>query len=128
MNSLDLLFKPEYASKLKDCGISVVDAPQEVISMALNYLGKSPYSKNRSDLAAAQTILLQRHPSLRYIGTGTQSSDLANGDICIALTYSGDAVLARMMAENAKKPFERDHSAGCLCVGHGNDLPLCRAA
>ncbi|MBC2691521.1 extracellular solute-binding protein [Pseudomonas kielensis] len=109
ISSLDLLFKPEYASKLKDCGVSVIDAPQEVISMALNYLGKSPYSKNRSDLVAAQKLLTLLHPSLRYIGTGTQSSDLANGDLCLALTYSGDAVLARMMAENAKKPFEVDY-------------------
>lgn len=42
LNSLDLLFKPEYASKLKDCGIAVIDSPQEVISIALNYLGKAP--------------------------------------------------------------------------------------
>jgi putrescine transport system substrate-binding protein len=109
LNSLELLFKPEYASKLKECGISIVDAPQEVISMALHYLGKSPYSKDRVDLKAVQALLTQLHPSVRYIATGTQSSDLANGDTCLALTYSGDAVLARMMAENAKKPFDIDY-------------------
>ena len=52
LNSLDLLFKPEYASRLKDCGIAVIDSPQEVISVALHYLGKDPYSTAKADLAA----------------------------------------------------------------------------
>ncbi|MBM7059874.1 extracellular solute-binding protein [Pseudomonas sp. UL073] len=106
LDSLDLLFKPEYASKLKDCGISVVDAPQEVLSIALHYLGKPPYSKEPADLKAAGELLAQLKPNLRYIGFGTQTSDLANGNLCLALTYSGDASMAQAQAADAKKPFE----------------------
>jgi len=106
LDSYDLLFKPEYASKLKDCGISVVDAPQEVLSVALHYLGKQPYSQNPDDLRAAGKLLAELHPNLRYIGFGTQSSDLANGNLCLALTYNGDAVIAANQALAAKKPFE----------------------
>jgi putrescine transport system substrate-binding protein len=54
LNSLDLLFKPEYASKLKDCGIAMLDSPQEVIGLALHYLGKDPYSTDKNDLDAAE--------------------------------------------------------------------------
>jgi putrescine transport system substrate-binding protein len=54
LDSLDLLFKPEYASRLKDCGIAMLDSPQEVIGLALNYLGKDPYSQDKNDLDAAQ--------------------------------------------------------------------------
>ncbi len=106
IDSLDLLFKPEYASKLKDCGIAVLDAPQEVISIALNYLGKSPYSKDPADLKAAQQLLAKLRPNVRYVGYGTMSTDLANGNICIALTYNGDASTAQAQVVETKQNFE----------------------
>ncbi|AYC33262.1 polyamine ABC transporter substrate-binding protein [Pseudomonas cavernae] len=106
LDSLDLLFKPEYAGKLKDCGIAVLDSPQEVISIALNYLGKDPYSSNAEDLAAVQQLLAQLQPNLRYVGTGKHINDLANGSICLALTYTGDAGMAAARAVEAKQPFE----------------------
>lgn len=105
-NSLDLLFKPEYASKLKDCGIAVIDSPQEVISIALHYLGKDPYSRERDDLAAAQQLLAGLQPNLRYVGSGRHIDDLAKGEICLALTYNGDALMAADNAREAGQPFE----------------------
>ncbi|MGY4532358.1 putrescine transport system substrate-binding protein [Pseudomonas sp. TE3786] len=106
LDSLDLLFKPEYASKLKDCGIAILDAPQEVIAIALNYLGKSPYSQAPADLKAAQQLLAKLRPNVRYIGYGTLSTDLANGNICLALTYSGDASTAQAQIVETKQNFE----------------------
>ncbi len=111
LNSLDLLFKADYASQLKDCGISLIDAPQEVISIALHYLGKPPFSKNPADLRAVQELFVKLRPAVRSISTGTQSTDLANGDLCMALTYSGDAVLAKSQAMAANKPFSIEYSA-----------------
>jgi len=105
-NSLDLLFKPEYASQLKDCGIAVIDSPQEVISIALNYLGKDPYSSASADLKAVQQLLAELQPNLRYVGTGRHIDDLAKGEICLALTYNGDAYMAADNARQAKQPFE----------------------
>lgn len=106
LNSLDILFKPEYASKLKDCGIAIIDSPQEVIGLALHYLGKDPYSSDKDDLAAAQALLLQLQPSVLYVASGRQISDLANGSVCLALTYNGDASMAADQARKANKPFE----------------------
>ncbi|MDD0977423.1 extracellular solute-binding protein [Pseudomonas fontis] len=105
MDSLDLLFKPEYASKLKDCGIAMPDSPQEVIGLALHYLGKDPYSRDKDDLAAAQALLKQLQPSISYVANGRQISDLANGSVCLALTYNGDANMAADQARKANKPF-----------------------
>ena len=79
LDSLDLLFKPEYATRLKGCGIALPDSPQEVIGVALNYLGKDPYSQNKDDLAAAQNLLSQLQPSVSYVANGRQINDLANG-------------------------------------------------
>jgi putrescine transport system substrate-binding protein len=104
-NSLDLLFKPEYASKLKDCGIAVIDSPQEVIAIALHYLGKDPYSSARDDLVAAQQLLAALQPNLRYVGSGRHIDDLAKGEICLALTYNGDAFMAADNAREAGQPF-----------------------
>ena len=106
LDSLDLLFKPEYASKLKDCGISVLDSPQEVIAIALNYLGKPPYSAKGADLEAASALLAALQPNLRYIGNARQIDDLAKGETCLALTYTGDAGMAAARAAEAGQPFE----------------------
>ncbi|MEK1907428.1 MAG: extracellular solute-binding protein, partial [Pseudomonas sp.] len=106
LDSLDLLFKPEYASKLKDCGIAVLDSPQEVLAVALNYLGKAPYGSNPDDLAAVKTLLDQLQPNLRYIGQSRQIDDLARGEICLALTYTGDAGMAAARAAETKQAFE----------------------
>lgn len=62
LNSLDLLFNPQYASKLKDCGIAIIDSPQEVIGLALHYLGKDPYSTDSKDLAAARRCCISCSP------------------------------------------------------------------
>jgi putrescine transport system substrate-binding protein len=108
-NSLDLLFKPEYASLLKDCGIAVIDSPQEVISIALNYLGKDPYSSDRGDLDAVQQLLAGLQPNLRYVGSGRHIDDLAKGEICLALTYNGDALMAADNAREAGQPFSVEY-------------------
>lgn len=104
-DSLDLLFKPEYGSKLKDCGISVLDSPQEVIAVVLNYLGKDPYSTAEADREAAKALLAQLQPNLRYVGQSRQIDDLAKGEICLALTYTGDAGMAAARASEAQQPF-----------------------
>ncbi|QXH45184.1 extracellular solute-binding protein [Pseudomonas xanthosomatis] len=106
LDSLDLLFKPDYASRLKDCGIAMPDSPQEVIGLTLNYLGKDPYSQNKADLDAAQQLLQQLQPSVSYVANGRQINDLANGSVCLALTYNGDAAMAAEQARRAGKPFE----------------------
>ena len=56
-NAWELLFNPEYASKFKKCGISVLDSASDVIPAALLYAGKNPYSKEASDYEAAGKVL-----------------------------------------------------------------------
>ncbi|MWV15185.1 extracellular solute-binding protein [Pseudomonas sp. L-22-4S-12] len=106
LDSLDLLFKPEYAGKLKDCGIAVLDSPQEVVAIALNYLGKKPYGGNPDDLQAVKALLAALQPNLRYVATARHIDDLAKGEICLALTYTGDAGMAAARAAEAQQPFE----------------------
>ncbi len=59
-NVWDLVFKPEYASKLKGCGVSFLDTASEVIPIALKYIGKDPHSKDAADYKAAGEMLKSR--------------------------------------------------------------------
>ncbi|CAE6785531.1 Putrescine-binding periplasmic protein [Paraburkholderia aspalathi] len=53
LDSWDILFKPEYLSKLKTCGVSILDAPSDVFAVTLHYLGRDPSSVNPADYQAA---------------------------------------------------------------------------
>ena len=50
--TLDILFKPENAAKLADCGISILESPGDVIPMMLAYLGLDPNTTNPADFDA----------------------------------------------------------------------------
>ncbi|WP_448651717.1 extracellular solute-binding protein [Pseudomonas fluorescens] len=103
VNSLDLLFKPEYAAKFADCGISLIDSPDEVLAVVLNYLGRDPRSAKREDLAAASDLLLRLRPYIRKFQS-QPVTDLVNGDLCLSLGYSGDMTQAQRAADAAGKP------------------------
>ncbi len=102
VNSLDLLFKPENAAKFADCGISLIDSPDEVLAVVLNYLGRDPRSAKREDLAAASELLLKLRPYIRKFQS-QPVTDLVNGDLCLSLGYSGDMTQAQRAADAAGK-------------------------
>jgi putrescine transport system substrate-binding protein len=101
-DTLALLFDPDNAKKLADCGISLLDTPQEVFPAALAYLGLDPRSTDPVDLKKATALIEKIRPYVRKFHSSQYINDLANGDICIALGYSGDVIQARNRAEEAK--------------------------
>jgi putrescine transport system substrate-binding protein len=100
-NSWDLLFKPENAAKLKSCGISFLDSPTEMLPIALHYLGYPTDSQDKKQLAEAEALFLKVRPSIGYFHSSKYISDLANGNICVAVGYSGDIYQAKSRAEEA---------------------------
>ncbi|MEI7465451.1 MAG: polyamine ABC transporter substrate-binding protein [Burkholderiales bacterium] len=101
-NAWDLVFKPEYVSKLKSCGVSFLDSPTEVVPAALHYLGKPPFSKSAGDYAAAAALLKSVRPSVTLFSSSGYINDMANGSICVALGWSGDINIARQRALDGK--------------------------
>ncbi|MCX7053888.1 MAG: extracellular solute-binding protein, partial [Proteobacteria bacterium] len=101
LDSWQLVFDPKWASKFKDCGISVLDAPSEIVGVALAYLGKDPNSQNEADLKAAEDLLLKIRPYIRMIHSSNYIDALANGELCIAVGWSGDVLQARDRAAEA---------------------------
>ena len=104
--SWDLLFNPDYASKLKDCGIGVLDSPVEMLSVTLNYLGADPYSEDKDEIARAQELLAGAAENIRYFHNQKPSTDLPAGNLCLAVMYSGDASIAQARAMEAGNGVE----------------------
>jgi putrescine transport system substrate-binding protein len=105
VDSFAMFWDPKVASKFAKCGISVLDAPSEVIGTVLIYLGKDANSESPEDLAAAEKVLLSVRPYIRTINSSAYIENLANGEICLALGWSGDVLQARDRAKEASKPF-----------------------
>jgi putrescine transport system substrate-binding protein len=102
VDSWRLIFDPAFAAKLSKCGISTIDAPAGVVRLVLKYLGKNPNAPGAQDLADATSVLMKIRPYIRNIDSSNYTEAMANGDICIALGYSGDFVQARKRAEEAR--------------------------
>jgi putrescine transport system substrate-binding protein len=98
----DTLFKAENIAKLKDCGVFILDSPSDVIPSVLAYLGLNPDSHDAKDLKKAEDVLASIRPYVRKFHSSEYINALANGDICMALGYSGDVFQARSRAEEAK--------------------------
>ena len=106
LNSWDLVMKPEFSNKLKDCGIHILDAPEEILPITLNYLGLNPDSRSEADLRRAADALLRVRGNIRKFHSSDYINALATGEICVAIGYSGDVLQARRRAEEAKNAIE----------------------
>ena len=101
-NAWDLVFKPEYISKLKSCGVSFLDSSSEIVPAALHYLGKPSFSKNAADYSQAATLLKSVRPYVTLFSSSGYINDMASGAICVALGWSGDINIARQRALDNK--------------------------
>ncbi len=106
IDSWSVIFDPENAKKLKDCGLVMLDAPVEVFDSALIYLGKDPNSESEEDLNAARDLIMAVRPYVRYFHSSQYINDLANGEICVALGWSGDILQAQARGAEAENPVE----------------------
>ena len=109
VDSFAMFYDPKIASKFADCGISILDAPSEVIGTVLIYLGKDANSEKPEDLAAAEAVLKAVRPYIKNFHSSAYIEQLANGEICLALGWSGDVLQAQTRAVDAKNGVEVDY-------------------
>ena len=100
-NGWDLLFKPEYTNKLKQCGIALWDTPSEMFPLVLNYLGKDPRGTNPADIEAAAAVLQAIRPDVKRF-SASYIDELARGDICLVAGNGGDLNMAKARSEEVK--------------------------
>lgn len=96
-----LVFDPLVAEKLKDCGVALMDDPTEVFIAAEAYIGKDINDFSEKTLTNAASVINAVRPMVRYFHSSQYINDLANGDICVAMGYSGDILQARDRASEA---------------------------
>lgn len=101
MDSGDVLFDPEVVSKLADCGVSLLDGPTDLFPMVLAYLGRDPNALDDENLAAAEAQLKLVRPYIRYFSNQKIATDLSNQEVCVAMSWSGDYIVAARRAKEA---------------------------
>ena len=99
LDSWALIFDPEVVKNFQKCGITVTDSASEMYAMVLIALGKNANSQKPEDLAAATDALMRLRPFVRYVDKQRMISDLANGEVCLAVGYSGDILQAASRAK-----------------------------
>jgi len=111
VDSLALIFDPANMEKLQACGVHMLDAPDEVVPAALTYLGLDPNTQEADDLAKAEVLLMSVRPYVQKFHSSEYINALANGDICVALGWSGDILQARDRAAEAENGVEIAYNA-----------------
>ncbi|WP_170563624.1 polyamine ABC transporter substrate-binding protein [Ruegeria atlantica] len=111
LNSMDLVLKPENMEKLAECGVHFLDAPSEIIPMVLQYIGEDPDSHDKDVIGKAEEILVGVRPHIQKFHSSEYINALANGDICVAVGWSGDILQARDRAAEADNGVEIEYHA-----------------
>lgn len=109
-DSWALIFDPANAEKLADCGITLLDSSTDMLPSALAYLGLDPTSSDEADLQKAAEALEAIRPYVRYFHSSQYISDLANGEVCVSVGYSGDVFIAADRAAEAENGVEIAYS------------------
>jgi putrescine transport system substrate-binding protein len=104
IDSWAAIFEPDNAKKLAKCGIAMLDAPSEVLDSAMIYMGRDPNSESAEDLEAAAAKLMGVREYVKYFHSSQYINDLATGEICVALGWSGDVLQARTRGAEAATP------------------------
>lgn len=100
-DSWSMVFDPQNAARLKDCGISIIDSPVDIVASVLLYLGKDPNSRDPADLVAASEVLMKIRPYVRSIESLAYIGELSNGSMCALIGWSGDVLQASNRAMEA---------------------------
>ncbi|AMW35474.1 polyamine ABC transporter substrate-binding protein [Haematospirillum jordaniae] len=103
VDSWALMFDPVWAEKVSKCGLYMMDSPSEVFPSALKYLGLDPNSSDPKDIEKAEALLMKVRPFVTKFHSSESINALANGDICVAMGFSGDMFQAINRAEEAGK-------------------------
>lgn len=106
VDSWALILEPENMKKLQTCGVAFLDAPSEVLPSVMTYLGIPGDSLKMGDYKKAVERMKAVAPYITYYNSVRSLSDLANGDICVALGWSGDMMMARDRAKEANNGLD----------------------
>lgn len=111
VDSLALVLDPVNMEKLATCGVHFLDAPAEIIPATLAYIGEDPDSQDPDVIAKTEPVLSAIAPFVQKFHSSEYINALANGDICVAVGWSGDILQARDRAAEADNGVEIEYYA-----------------
>ena len=106
INSWDPVFKPDLLKKFADCGVYMLDSPEDLLTAVLNWQKLNPDSKNPADIRKAADLLGSLRKNVKKFHSSEYINALANGDICLAVGWAGDSFQARNRAREANNGIE----------------------
>ena len=107
LDTWGLVFDPATASRLSACGIGILDDNLETTSALQLWQGRSVNERSPKTDDANKRVLLAIRPHIRKVtGSSELIKDLASGDLCLVLGFSGDVLQAKALAEENAKGVE----------------------
>ncbi|HYI31230.1 MAG TPA: polyamine ABC transporter substrate-binding protein [Bradyrhizobium sp.] len=106
MASWDIVFKPEQLARFKNCGVHMLDSPDDILTAALHYLGLDPNTTQQAELEKAADLVTRVRPNVRKFNSSEYLNALATGEICLVVGWSGDIKQAQKRAAEAKGGVE----------------------
>ena len=109
IDSLEFIFNPKKIAKFAQCGIEFLDSAEEIVSLALLYLKLNPNSQNPEDLSKASNLLKNIRPYIKNINSMLYFNNLASGDNCLVVGYSGDIIQAKQIAKKSGNNYDIEY-------------------
>ncbi|GIK81827.1 MAG: putrescine-binding periplasmic protein [Alphaproteobacteria bacterium] len=106
IDSWDIVFREGSLARFKDCGVMMLDSPEDILPAALHYLGLDPNSKVQAELEKAAELLQKIRPAVRKFHSSEYLNALATGEICLVVGWSGDVKQAQRRAAEIKGGVE----------------------
>ena len=93
-DSWGLLFDPQNSDRLAQCGIGLLDAREEAVSLLLNYKGRALARSGPRLIQQAGADLAALRGKATSFGNSSYIDQLANGKLCVAMAWSGHVLKA----------------------------------
>ncbi len=104
--SYGILFDPETVKHFASCGVSLQSSALDVFNAILVYAGVNPNTTSHEEFEKAVEILKSVRPYIRKFTSGGLIEDLATGETCLALGWSGDVLKASFRAKELNQKFQ----------------------
>jgi len=99
LNSWNDILNVEAIKKLDKCGVAMMDSPTEIIPLVLFHLDLDPYTTKAADYKKTKEFMSELRPYIRYFNSSQYVEDLANGEICAVIGWSGSLFIAANIAK-----------------------------
>ncbi len=100
LNDWSVVFDETLRQPFVECGIAAVNERDEIFAAALRYSGFSINTTEKAELEAASNLVKSLARDINYFHSSQYTEDLASGNVCMVIGYSGDIMAAAYEADD----------------------------